>query len=109
MKRLLKRWNILNDDSDTPVGFATTKQKIEINKKLAAYEDAEEQGLLHKAPVIDGTRIYVIMDDPINEFQYIYEDSYLHGYTEYGIGEINNDWFLAREAAEAAMKGSVSE
>jgi hypothetical protein len=59
--------------------------------------------------VIDGTRIYVIMDDPINEFQYIYEDSYLHGCTEYGIGEMNKDWFLDKEDAEKAMKGSVSE
>ncbi len=80
----------------------------EILDKLADYEDAEEQGLLHRAPIPDGTSIFTLNDDDPDFFGYdleqILETSYLYSHTEFVYGEINQGWFLTREAAEEALK-----
>lgn len=84
-----------------------------ITDKLASYEDAEEQGLLHKAPVPNGTPIFILNDEDDefigDTFEPILETSYLHGYTEFAYGELDNGWYLTREDAEKTLKGSVSE
>ncbi|MDF2537429.1 MAG: hypothetical protein K0S76_450 [Herbinix sp.] len=80
-----------------------------LNKELDYYRQAEEQGLIHKAPVPNGTIIYHITDKDFMDFEkVIRSESYIHGYTEYSIGDINKDWFLTREEAEAALKGGTS-
>lgn len=74
--------------------------------KLAKYEDLEEQGLLHIAPLKDGTPIFVIEEDWVFDGieRYITKTSYLHGVTEYEIGELNKDYWLAYEEAEKVLR-----
>ena len=75
----------------------------EANAKLKAYEDAEEQGLLHKAPLKNGTPIcYLQYSDP--EGEYLAHDTYLFGVTEYMHGELGEDVWLTEEEAEAALR-----
>ena len=72
-------------------------------KKLKTYEDLEEQGLLHIAPLKDGTPIYAIVEDCVDfgeKERYIVRSSYLHGVTEYDFGELNKDFFTSEQAAE---------
>jgi len=78
--------------------------------KLAEFEDAEEQGRLHIAPCADGTEIWRVLDVD-SEMMQLFEieepiscETYIHGYTEMAIGEINKDWFLTEEAAKSALK-----
>lgn len=77
---------------------------------LADYAEQEEQGLLHIAPIPDGTRIYTLSSEDEVEFfgeEPISETSYLYNHTEYAYGEMNKDWFLTREAAEEALREGV--
>ena len=84
------------------------KQEILLNiaKKLAAYENLEERGLLHKAPIPNGTIIYAIMEDSIDDFaddvygDVILTDAYIYGHTESMYGEFGKDWFLSEKEAE---------
>jgi hypothetical protein len=70
--------------------------------KLKEYEDLEEQGLLHKAQLKDGTPIYVLQCSWDDDYV-VHEEVYLYGMTEYLIGEINKDCWLTKEEAEKAL------
>lgn len=104
-----------------PLGKAVCKQSISDNcngkcgecdydydcfKKLADYEDLEEQGLLHIAPLKNGTPIFVIEEDWVFDGteRYITKTSYIHGVTEYEIGELNKDYWLTHEAAKKVLR-----
>ena len=81
-------------------------------KKLADYEDLEEQGLLHIAPLKDGTEIFFIMEDYVDfgeTERYVAQTSYLHGVTEYDFGELNKDYWLTYEEAEILLKNRNKE
>ena len=123
MNRLTKR----NEKGIAYMAIADTltkrNQEIESSKpvlealfamfqKLAHYEDLEEQGLLHIAPVKDGTEIFVhfrdfvdIDSDDIGVEDNILETTYMYGLTEFEHGELNKDWFLTKEEAEKALEG----
>lgn len=55
-------------------------------EKLAEYENLEEQGLLHIAPIPNGTIIYVWQTDE-DDCWFIHNEAYLYGFTEYYHGE----------------------
>ena len=80
--------------------------ECEINQKmidkLGAYEDAEEQGLLHKAPLKNGTLIWYFQYG-FDEGPYLTSGTYLYGVTEYEIGEFKKDFWLSEEEAEQAL------
>ena len=99
MERLTikKPSGIIKAIDDDPMGWATCIYR------LSDYEDLEEQGLLHIAPLKDGTPIYAIVEDCIDfgeKERYIVRSSYLHGVTEYEFGELNKDFFTSEQAAE---------
>lgn len=73
--------------------------------KLGTYEDLEELGLLHIAPLKDGTPIFIVEEDWVFDGveRYITKTSYLHGVTEYEIGELNKDYWLTYEVAEKVL------
>ena len=71
--------------------------------KLADYEDAEEQGLLHIAPLKNGTPIWYLDVMPFEEKAKVKKTSYLYGETEYSIGELGKDFWTSREEAESAL------
>ena len=90
--------------------------------KLAAYEDAEEQGLLVRLPCKVGQEVFTVEDadiyctvDGVEEIDHILEfgicDCGLTFSTEWyearPIGEIGKTVFLTREEAEAALKGET--
>lgn len=87
----------------------TLKAIMESFQRLAEYEIAEEQGLLHKAPAANGTKIFTILekeyDDFFNEiYAPINEETYVHGYTEFVHGEVGKGFFLTKEDAENYIK-----
>ena len=71
--------------------------------KLADYEDAEEQGLLHIAPLKNGTPIWYLDVMPFEEKVRVKKTSYLYGETEYSIGELGKDFWTSREEAGQAL------
>lgn len=75
-------------------------------ERLASYEDAEEQGRLHIAPIADGTTIFRVLEynEPFDEPARVAVDSYLYGFTETVYGEKDKDWFLFRKEAEDALQ-----
>ena len=98
--------------------------EIDVIKKLAAYEDAEEQGLLVRLPCKVGDTLYAPVRNIISEFRVSqfdfggYDEPYLwvNWYLTKGItgnfridgiraSEIGNTVFLSREDAEVALKG----
>lgn len=89
----------------------------EIYEKLAAYEDAEEQGLLLRLPCKVGDNIYIIKPygieeasitgiseaDDIDCFCFeIYIDPDCHEII--ALEEFNDTWFLTKEETEAKLK-----
>ena len=72
-------------------------------RKLCEYEDLEEQGLLHKASLKNGTPIWRYRYG-CDEGIYITSDSYLFGVTEYEIGELGKDFWLSESEAEEYIK-----
>ncbi len=76
----------------------------EVVERLAYYEDLEEQGLLHKAPVPNGTPIYFVSLLDWLEEDGVHSVEYIHGATENLYGEINKDWYLTEEEAKAKFK-----
>lgn len=107
-------------------GFTTTKDII---KKLAEYEDAEEQGLLYKLPCKVGDTVWDIdigkpipykitgfslgdideeYDIPNTDEIYFYASSTIVD-QRFPISDIGETIFLSRESAEGALKGSASE
>ena len=92
--------------------------EIDVIKKLAAYEDAEEQGRLIVLPCKVGTLtftaddIFEIIADPINRYSVdvageVYFET--ENYYERPISEIGKTVFLSREEAEAALKGEKDD
>ena len=79
---------------------------LDIYKKLADYEDAEEQGLLLRLPCKVGTTVYVIEE----EWEEIYEPSSKYYFVrpekfDVSMLEIfGKDVFLTKEEAEQALK-----
>lgn len=110
MERLTTDTYLINarEDEETRRNhYILRKAYDKVFDRLQEFEVAEEQGLLHKAPVPNGTTIFIFSYiDLFDETMEVSKDSYLHGYTETVIGEMNKDWFLTREAAEGALKGS---
>jgi len=93
---------------------------------LASYEDAEEQGLLIKLPCKVGDTVYIhhrAFVDTIVECQVIgftwwgtdgfcvkaNSDEYGYGNVDIAFNKFGESIFLTREAAEQALKGSISE
>ena len=64
-------------------------------------EDLEEQGLLHKAPLKDGTPIYFFRYN-FEDGEYLEEETYIYGLTENLIGELGKDYWLSMEDALSA-------
>lgn len=98
------------------IPYVTVKDEQDALQKLAAYEDAEEQGRLVRLPCKVGDTIYVIHDGKIwsGEVYHIgYSDYYgeitATAYVKRGIGAAFEHFgklaFLTREEAEAALKG----
>lgn len=90
---------------------------VEVLKKLAEYEDAEEQGLLLRLPCKVGTHIYIMHHYWIDEgiicglaecddvdcacFK-VYEDP--DTYTMVAFNEFGVTWFLSEAEAEKALQ-----
>ena len=77
-------------------------------QKLGAYEDADEQGLLLRLPVPEGTEVYVIVEaysfgevgDEAEKWFSIHKDKFSRNMIE----EFGKTVFLTREEAEQALK-----
>lgn len=63
---------------------------------LIEYRQLEEKGLLHKAPLPNGTPIYLWQTNDVDEW-FVYQDSYLYGVSEYYNGKLGEDFFLSEE------------
>ena len=87
---------------------ATCDLQYEADMKLKEYEDLEEQGLLHKAPLKNGTPIWYFTYG-FDEGTYLINTSYLFGVTEYEVGELGKDFWLSEEEAEAKLKELENE
>lgn len=93
-------------------GIRYTRHNIyeeDVVEKLAEYEELEEQGLLHKAPLKNGTLIWIVVDDYVDEEAYLICESYQYGYSEYMYGKYNEDFFENKEQAEKMIKGLNGE
>lgn len=77
-------------------------------EKLAHYEDLEEQGLLHKAEIKDGTPIWYIASLADGE-PFLMKSSYIYNVTEYEVGSLEKDFWLSEEEAEAILKELENE
>ena len=91
---------------DGKIGCLTEYTTHDLAKKLADYEDAEDNGLLHTAPLKNGTPIYRIQEsvEDMNSCEVV-KDSYLYNVTEYLHGEMDKDWFVdENKANEVAAK-----
>ena len=98
---------------------------LQYYKKLAAYEDAEEQGLLLRLPCKVGDTIYevsyenrkyIIREHIVNQFVYIaYRKPRIEIYCEGEngflsssiTGQLDDGLFLTREEAEAKLKEMI--
>lgn len=80
------------------------EQLAEWLEKLKDYEQAEEDGLLHKAPIPNGTIIYLWAENDDDEM-IIHSESYLYGVTEFLYGKFGEDFWDSEEQALAKMKG----
>lgn len=106
------------------IPYVVVKDEQDALQKLAAYEDAEEQGRLVILPCKVGDTIYAPTRSFVSEFRVIqfdfggYKEPYLwvewyltKGFTgDFRIdgisaSEIGKTVFLSREEAEAALKG----
>ena len=74
----------------------------DLRETLKSYEDAEEQGLLHKAPLKNGTPIWHLTEG-FDEGAYLTETHYIYNVTEYEIGELGKDFWLSEEEAELEL------
>ena len=69
-------------------------------KKLADYEDAEEQGLLLKLPCKVGDTVYSVVEDGLQIFELKFSlDFYVRRMSDFG-----KTVFLIKEEAEQALK-----
>ena len=65
-------------------------------EELKEYRQLEEQGLLHKASLPNGTPIYYWQQNEDDEW-FVFKDSYLHGVTEFFQGKYEKDFFATEE------------
>lgn len=93
--------------------------------KLAAYEDAEEHGLLVRLPCKVGDTVYVEWSDGLEYDKSVVEKisigadgqarflipAYLHSHSAswYQTSDFGKTVFLTREEAEAALKGETGD
>ena len=81
--------------------------------KLGAYEDAEEQGLLLRLPVAEGTEVFAIMESYFyEEFGYGVEPWYSicgENFDRNMIEYFGKTVFLTREEAETALEKMKGE
>lgn len=91
--------------------LAITWQGKELNDHITELLTAEKQGLLHKAPVPDGTQVFIVHDEELAELlDEDYEQikitniTYVYGLTEYSYGELGKGFFITREDAESYIK-----
>lgn len=101
----MKRLTYRNTDGSVGINayrYYNYEDFQELTNKLAEYEDAEEQGLLHKAPLKNGTLIWYFQYG-FDEGPYLTSGTYLYGVTEYEIGEFKKDFWLSEEEAEQAL------
>ena len=87
--------------------------------KLAAFEDAEEQGLLVRLPCNVGDTVFLVEGHSVYKSQVdsitLRDDGlWLDGtFNHFGLvyfsGEIGRNVFLTREEAEAALKGETED
>lgn len=82
--------------------YGRCKWQEKANQKLKEYEDLEEQGLLHKAPLKDGTPIWYVLNI-FDEVMYVTNTTYIFGVTEYEIGEFGKKFWLSEAEAEKAL------
>lgn len=78
--------------------------------RLQELTKADREGRLHISPCQDGTNIFVIvvegMDDGIAGYPKsarVEKDTYIHGHTEYMHGEINSGFWLSFDSAYAEL------
>lgn len=95
---------------DTPYEYGKANLQALINK-LAAYEDAEEQGLLLRLPFKVGDKAYIIVEKDISKQTIqrvtIGSDKILEFCTRkrgFAISDIGKKVFLTSEEAEAKLK-----
>jgi hypothetical protein len=114
-----KRWQINNDYGAVMIDELNYAVGEAIDK-LAAYEDAEEQGRLVILPCKVGDTIYVIFDGKIWDgkvYRISYSDYYgkitATAWVKQGISaafeHFGKTVFLTREEAEAALKGETGD
>lgn len=77
----------------------TFQAQLKWLEELQEYKQLEEQGLLHKAPIPNGTTIYVWQMNVDDEW-FIHSESYLYGVTEYFYGKLGEDFWTTKEEAE---------
>ena len=74
-----------------------------LEKELKCYKDLEAQGLLHKSEIKDGTPIWYIAS--LNDGEpFLMKSSYVYNVTEYEVGDLEKDFWLSEEEAEAKLK-----
>lgn len=98
---------------DTAFGCGLFKCNNILSKRLAAYEDAEEQGLLVRLPCKVGDMVYYkrrgwVCGDTVkiilfDAFGYHVRLDYEH--KEFDFEDFGKTVFASREEAEAALKG----
>lgn len=81
---------------------ALDKCTLSFLEELKKYRQKEEQGLLHKAPLKDGTPIWYVLNI-FDEVMYVTNTIYIFGVTEYEIGEFGKKFWLSEEEAEKAL------
>ena len=105
----VKNYPLYKVAMDDPLDYGITGQCFE---KLADYEDAEEQGLLHKTPCKMGDTIYFIDEELGKVFQSIVArfwiaklQSFVIDYDgrRFNFKKFGKTWFLDCEEAEAAL------
>ena len=96
MERLTEK--ITNKETKEVLAYRlkNTTDRLKANNKLGKYEDLEEQGLLHIAPIPNGTTIYVWQTDEDDRW-FVHNESYLYGFTEYQYGKLGKDFFTSEE------------
>lgn len=94
--------NISNSIKESSILGKALETALVILEERKAYEDAKEQGLLHKAEIPNGTTIYVWQTDENDEW-FIHSESYFYGLTEYFYGSFGKDFWTSKEEAEQAL------
>lgn len=95
---------LTNSGKEIPTLVDNAEYWLQVYFKLKEYEQAEEDGLLHKAPIPNGTIIYLWAENDDDEM-IIHRESYLYGVTEFLYGKFGEDFWDSEEQALSKMKG----